>query len=462
MASESDTNMRELDNNIIYVSSKERTLADGTKIGKEQSVDYFVQKGIERYGEKKGIAPWYKGYNNETAYLMGLIVDNPILSGVLNTKCQILWGNGPKLHLKEKDEKGKIIFTEVSFDDWPSEIQDFYLYNEIDMLTYQMFQDHQFLGNYFIEMIFSKGSSQEEQKINELVKLKPESVRAYEAKSARGNIKKYAVSDSWHYQNMKKVENIKAFNHRDFRDRNMRFRKPDNLGKLLCHGKFKMPHFHYYTPPGWYGGRKWLEVQNQMPLFHSSNMLNMFGVRMIGYVNKTLIDRYKTLKNPSTGENFTEQEIMKLLVEVGNEHFTNPANAGKLLLTAYETDSQGKPIKEILWEPMTVDTNDEVGVKLNPIMNEAVTASTGTDASISGIIMNGKLSSGSEKAYSWNMEIQKGKILQNLVLKPLQFTHKFNQWDKLLKGKYEWRFAQQQMVTGDKDKNRMTEIQTEE
>jgi hypothetical protein len=125
--------------------------------------------------------------------------------------------------------------------------------------------------------------------------------------------------------------------------------------------------------------------------------------------------------------------------------FTNPVNVGKSLITGYITDHQGKPIKDILIEPIKLDINDSAYTALDPAINNKITSSVGVQAALAALITDKGMSSGSEMTQAWNIECAKAITTQNKILEPIRFIHRYNQWPDDL----EWGFENPSLVTKD-------------
>lgn len=408
---------------------------------------YLEQNSIPVNGSISHFEPWFKGTNNETHYLMHLLTNNPIVGGLIVTKCDILRGKCLTLFdMEERDKKGNPRPLELS--EFPSEIQEFYEYNELNLWAYQSFYSHESIGNCFSEFIFSKGSSKAKKKIIDINYLSPELMRAQKSKDKRGKVERYGVSNSWkHGLKLEDVERIPAFHHKDFY-RNGKFVGDIGAKKLIFHGKRNLPHLPVYSVPRWYGARNWIETQNLVPIFHKSNLANLFGLRMQMSISREIVNRLMA-QGDGKGNAYTEKQVLDNLAEMATKFFTNPENAGKTIATSHNYDHQGKIIKSIDFEKIDVDLKDDAYSKLDPVLKEAVTSSLGTSPTLAGIASGNNLPSGSEQRVSWNIEVTKGAFLRNLILKPLLFAHKFNGWGN----RYKWGFQDDKMVTLDEDKD---------
>jgi hypothetical protein len=421
------------------------------------SVLYQQTYSIPSNATHQQFEPWFTGGNNETAYLMHLLTNNPLVLGLIITKCDILRGRRLALFDKnEKDSKGRPAIVEL--DEYP-EIQDFYEYNDLNQWAYDAFMHHETVANAFSEGIFSKGSSQNDRQLIELATITPECVRAVRDKGVRKRIHHYGVSAQWSGGIIQKeVERIPAYDRKAFYNANREFQRSGHPNSVMFHMKRNLPHFPIYAVPRWYGARHWLETQNMVPIFHKSNLANMFGLRMQMNISRASIERMMAAGDGTAGSTYTEKEVLNKLAADSTKFFTNPNNAGKSLASAYELDDRGNVIKDLFFDKISVDMNDSAYSGLDSMMSQSVTSSMGTSPSLAGVITNNNLPSGSEQRYAWNIEVVKGAYIRDLILQPIRFAHKYNQWPSNL----EWGFEQDVMVTADQDANGTVPQQTPE
>lgn len=409
---------------------------------------YYDTYNIPTNTVHKMFIPWFQGTNNETAYLMHLIVNNPIIQGLIVTKCDILRGKRLTLfNTQEKDKDGNPVPLDLG--DFPPEIEDFYEFNQLNEKAYDAFYQHEALGNAFVEAIFAVGSSQSKKKVTELTLITGECVRAVQKRDTRQRIQAYGVSETWTSQMVQKnVEQIPAWYHKDFYNADRQFDRNTSLKNVMIHIKRNMPHFPFYTVPRFYGARHSMESQNLVPIFHKDNLENLFGLRMRVSISRELLER-KMEEGDGKGNKYSEKQVLDMFAGDATKFFTGPENAGKAVATVHNYDQQGKPVHDMLFEKISSDLKDDAYTKLDPMLNQAVTSSLGTSPSLAGIILKSNLPSGSEQRYAWNIEVVKGTAVRDLVLQPVRFAHKFNNWPKHLV----WGFEDAVMVTADEKKD---------
>lgn len=412
---------------------------------------------MERNWTSERILDWFEGDNNEPEFLMRLISDNPTLLGLLLTKCTILHGQGLKLFRVEDDGKQ----TPLPFHNWPEEIQDFYELNDLDTLTHQMFCDFEFLGNFFSHFRFAQGSSMSKKKIAYIDRISPNTIRAIKPDKETDPIKRFGIAPTWRQTETQKggtqfdkLIEIEAYQRRMFFSKEMFKFLPGSGTKnqLLYHGKRDLPGYPAYAIPQWYGARKHIELQNEIPGWHIANIINQFGARMKVSIDKNYIAKMCAKINPKTSKNYTEKEVKDSIAKMVRDLFTNPKNVGKTLLSGHLTDHQGNVIEDIIITPIKLDLKDDAYTALEDTINSKITSSVGVQAALASLVTDKKgMSSGSEQTQAWNIEAAKANSTQKLILKPINFIHRYNNWDKRLV----WGFPNPSLVTKDIDKSGM-------
>lgn len=399
---------------------------------------------VEKNWYDHDLFPWYKGQNNEPEYLTKLLTDNPTLMGLIFTKCIILTGQGLTLF---KDGQP------VKKEDYPEEIYEFCEFNDLDALTFSLFMDQEMLGNFFAELRFNNGSSEVAKQVREINRISPECVRAYKPKDEHGPIIRYAIASAWDLDNgdPEKVD-ISAYQRREFYSADRRF-APGSSGHsaVLWHGKRSVPGFPVYAPPQWYGARWHIELQNEIPRWHIANIINQFGIRVQVSIAERYIKAMAHTINPDTKKNYTEQEIKDKVATMVRDLMTNPKNVGKSLLSAHTFDHQGRPLRDIIIETISLDIKDDAYTRLEEVINNKITSSVGVQAALASLITDKGMSSGSELTQAWNIEAAKARRTQAQVLQLINFIHRYNRWGK----EYSWGFPNPSLVTKDIDKSGM-------
>jgi hypothetical protein len=289
---------------MVDVIGDEVKLSAGRDRGSEKINGVYYPSLVQvkaRNNIRVDMLPWYGNNNNEPEYLMTLIANNPTLLGLILTKCSILHGKGLTLYRVAGKEK-----TPLSLREYPEEIRDFVEYNQLSEWAYQAFCDFEMLGNCFPSLVFSKGSAIANipKRVLEINRISPECVRAYEPKDGFSQITRYAISSTWDIAaDINTFVDIAAYNHRAFFQDYKFAPGQGSANQVLWHIKRKMPGYPHYGIPHWYGARFHIELQNEIPRWHISNIVNQFGGRLQIHIHQKYIQKLQQEINPDTKGN---------------------------------------------------------------------------------------------------------------------------------------------------------------
>jgi len=381
------------------------------------------------------VVPWFQGANNMPEELINLASGNPILLGLLLTKAQVLHGSGLCLHTIGMD--GEVV--QLPRNKWPEEIRDFFDYNQLNKTSYLLLVDYLLTGNAFMQMIPTKGSARHPKKIIEVTRIQPGCVRILRPENGQ-EIQEYVVAGEWQGTASDLSRVIPAFRRKAF------FQKEQNGYKFkegsgswteaLLHIKVETTGYPYYGIPFWRGAADSVRLQNVIPHLHLSNLLNGFGARVSAQISDRYINTKRNETNPETNKAYSDQEIIQQVGKMIQELLTRPENVGKTLVTGFMTDHQGKRIPDIVIEKIAFDFGDKLYTKLEPLINEKVSASVGLLPHLSGLFKQGSMSSGSEIKYAWEAQKSLSSIDRSLILEPLNFILRYNGFGE----KYFWDF----------------------
>lgn len=401
---------------------------------------------VDKNGSPAEILPWYDGLNNEPEYLIKIVTDNPVALGLLFTKAQIQHGTGLGLYTLEAGE-----LRRLPRESWPEEILNFFEYNDLNGWAMGSMLDEALLGNFFSQLIFSKGSSLSPKKVVRVNRIDPTLVRALQPSKRRNDraIKEYVLAETWKdLRTITGLKKIRAYNRRDFHNPNTLAFTPhqSKYAEILWHGKMSLPGFPVYVPPRWYGARKSGELQNEIPHWHIANIVNMWGIRMRVSVNEEYIQSKLNTINPDTGENYKEEEIKKEIRDKFQDYCTSPQNVGKVMLdTFYYDPGQKEPRRGFIIDHIKIDLSDEAYTKISALTNSAFTSAWGVNPNLADVITTKGMSSGSEQTQAWNIQNAKSSYPRAMILQLLKFIHDFNGWGK----EYYWGFENPNLVTKD-------------
>lgn len=423
--------------------------------GSPLSASYYTAQGQPaKHDTHVNLVPWFSGSNNEVERLTYLVNNNPLLRGLIHTKAAIIAGQGLTLFRREGNE-----YIDVGLEEHLP-CKRFHERNELDTWAFTELLTHSWVGNFFSRVQFSAGNS----RVVRLEHINPEFVRAFAADDGTIRVKEYLIHGAWNNLPTGKIttgDTLPAWYADDFYDKKDKIITKAKAKTMLYHGRFRMPGMPYYATPEYYGALRWIELGNVLPGWHQANMANSNGMRLHIMASRSWIERklndLSGKVNPDTNSPYTEEDIMKALLKRFDGYFTKPENVGKTMASAFTLDASGKPVPEWIIQPISIDTKDDAYVKLGPMIDGAVTSAMGVDPSLAAILMNGKLSSGSEKRNAWNIEVMKSNSTRQLVLNLINLIHRFNRWPKNL----EWGFRDMTLETTDNSPSGMAIVDAE-
>lgn len=191
----------------------------------------------------------------------------------------------------------------------------------------------------------------------------------------------------------------------------------------------------YYPIPTWWGSWEWVELANQIPQFHKSNLQNSYNLRWHIQIPVDYFFDYEKY-NAATTE-VEKQEVMKSAAEREkafmndiNKFLAGLNNVGRTVFTKYELDKAlGKEYPGIKIEALQYDLKDEALLKLFDKANTAQITSQGLHPTLANIETQGRLSSGTEMRNAllmWLIINTPGA--RAMILKPLELVKKINGW----------------------------------
>jgi hypothetical protein len=214
----------------------------------------------------------------------------------------------------------------------------------------------------------------------------------------------YLLHHDWRNFRADQAKKLKAYDPKN----------PTKYGEFILHGRDWTPGQKYYDVPPYWGTRKWTEVSNKIPKFHSSGLDNGYNLK---YHIRIPLDYFNQFNTPEEKKR-AEYDLMANM----NEMLAGVENTDKVFVSKYGLDGMGKPLPG--WEIVPIENkmSDKAYDSVNQQANIAHTSGHGIDPSLAGIDTGGKFGgSGSEKRISYQLHIalrtpQKRKIL----LKPFQ------------------------------------------
>lgn len=196
----------------------------------------------------------------------------------------------------------------------------------------------------------------------------------------------------------------------------------------------------YYPIPSWWGSWEWIELANEIPQFHKSNLLNGYNIRWHIQIPHDYFLDYESYNQADTEAdkitvlNTAGQKEQAFLNNL-NDVLAGKANAGRTVVTKYELDrALGKEYPGIKIEPLNFDMKDKALLDLFEKSNTANISAQGIHPSLANIQTQGQLSSGTEirNAFLMWLIINTHRPRQ-MMLKPLELAKKVNNWPVAIK-----------------------------
>jgi hypothetical protein len=321
------------------------------------------------------IVPW--GANNlQPQDMLKLVFGNHIKPQLLLTSRDFLLGAGLGV-FKRNAVGGKIVMEPVidlEMEGWLDEMDAPFVLNSTAF-------NLEYFGNYFTNIVLNSSK-----KVEDMVPFDCTMVRAQETLQRKPE--RYYLHPDW--ANFKAADVVT----RPAYDR----KNPTKYGDFLYHGRDWTPGQKYYDSPAYWGTRKWTEVSNKIPTFHSKGLDNGYNLT---YHIKIPRDYFLQFGDKKAQE-AAEDEILNSMDDL----LSGVENAGKVFVSKFGVDNAGKPIPGWSIEPIENKMSDTAYESVNSQANIAHTSGHGIDPSLAGIDTGSKLGgSGSEKRISYQLHI---------------------------------------------------------
>jgi hypothetical protein len=187
------------------------------------------------------------------------------------------------------------------------------------------------------------------------------------------------------------------------------------------------PGYLYYPPASWHGVFDWLEVSNRIPSFKKAGMDNAMGFKyMIKIPNDYFLRLYKDEKR--------REEEKKAFEQALDEFLTGVDKTQKSLITYFEYDAMGKEKVGVQIVPIEDKTNYEAHLTDDERATSALVSAFRVSPTLANILIDNKLSSGSEILNAFNIHMTLNThVPRQYLLQPLYEVKKLNGWDKSIR-----------------------------
>lgn len=408
----------------------------------EQVCDDIGKKITITYGKNKtgAIKGWGKRNNTPTEREQ-LLADNNIVPELIRIKRDITVG-AELFPYRERIEDGKRVMDEVEM---PEPAKEFF--ERIDLQAYLTNAAKNLLlhANVFTEFVRDKGGL-----IYSIQSKESRHVRAGMF-DATGKIPAYYWRGNWGQkkdQSQFPISAIPAYT-----------KENDRQPIFMVHTGDDMLTDEYYYVPTWWGGKAWIELSNQIPVFHQSNLKHGYNIRYHIQIPKDYFADHSSGQLTPSLRKQAEEEAGKaktVFLNRMNEFLAGYQNAGRAVYTEYEINrAMGKEFPGIKIETVSVDLQDEALLKLFEKSNQANISAQGIHPTLANIETQGRLSSGSEirNAYLMYLAI-KTPMPRRILLKPINLVHKINNWGDGIK----WGFRDIEITKLDENPSATQEV----
>lgn len=360
--------------------------------------------------------------NQEPSTLLNLIANNNLLMPLLQTNIDFCLGDGVGL-FKKSIIKGQVNYERILNSEIESWMDENSYHDHLRKITTDLYM----LGNYASESLFSNNG-----KVLSVNQIMPTEFRTSIINNKR-IIEKYFIGD-WITKGDLKDKNI-VFSYEYFKDSK---KKPT---KCIIHGKKYFPGQHHYGIPIWWGVKNWINLANQIPLFHLAGLTKGYNIRWHVQIPANYFEQF-----PEKDRTKEEEELMQ-----GMDRFLSGANnAGKAFTSKY---GQNQPEWKIT--ALNAEIYDDAYKDIFMHSNTALSSANNIDPSLAGYDITGKLSSGSEKRNSYIIHTTlKTPYYRSIILKELNMVKMHNKWPADI----EFKFLDTELQTLDVNKSGSTNV----
>jgi len=241
-----------------------------------------------------------------------------------------------------------------------------------------------------------------------------EGIQSFDATVARALVTtkprpdRYALHHDWRNFKADEAQILPAYDPKN----------PSKFGECILHGRDWTPGQKYYDVPPYWGTRKWTEVSNKIPRFHSSGLDNGYNLKYHIRIPQGYFEQFGDAEKQKAAE----RDLMGAM----NEMLAGVENADKAFVSKFAVDAMGKALPG--WEIVPIDNkmSDKAYDSVNTQANIAHTSGHGIDPSLAGIDTGGKFGgSGSEKRISYQLHIAlRTPTKRKILLQTLRAAHK--------------------------------------
>lgn len=379
--------------------------------------------------------------------LRNIVSDNNLVPGIINRQLGLLWGQGPFLYNLQyiNGEISRVWQEDKDIENWLKS-WDYQTYLRACAI------DYLHLGGFFDAKFLTRaGRLGQTKKISHLehIPAKNALLEWPESRDPR-DVKHIIVGDVEHYFQTTGATRYPVY-------------VPSDPGKHRCSASYN--HLYsfcrdFYSMPAFWGALRWIIKGSEIPTifkYVTDNSINL------AYHVHSPQQYWDTKRNtiheahPEWSDNEIEDEIRRLTEEFllkMTDVLSGKENAGKMLHTIDLYDDNGNSISWKI-EPIEQKMKDfvETQLKISEASTSAITSGMGLHPSLSNIMVNGKLASGSELLYAFKLYLSSDvDIASSIILEPINQAIAFNFPDKNLKLGFYHRSVKSEEATSPKDR----------
>lgn len=336
---------------------------------------------------------------------------NNIVPGLMDFKVDMIVGKGLYVYREIVDEKGNIKEEPII----DTEIQDWLDAWNVDDYLLEQTTDVVWVEGIFTQYILNKARKG-------IAKLQHVNAEECRLTIHEKNVSKNIIVANWGASKKSEISYIPYAKLNDLSAEEI-------LKQNISMSYLKKPSFgfRYYNYPLYIGALEaWIPLANEIPRFHLSVMQNSLNIKYHIQIPIESLDAVRKLKGYD--ETKLDEWLKTKLDEIDNV-LSGATNAGKSFYSFTRSDMSGKELGG--WQIKPIENNikemSEAFIKLIQESNSMLTAAFGVDPSIANIQTPGKLSSGSDKLYGYNIHINTRTYSpRRIVLQPLNTALKIN------------------------------------
>lgn len=393
-------------------------ISNPSKVDWEKDATIVMGKKVVPYGEN----------NNLPDVIRDIMDDNNLAPGILQREKGLLYGDGPRLY---KEEYSPISGGNAEGKGGSGEIRRVWLEDKevndwLNSWNYKRFIDMAMVEYKYMDGVFAKRYLNRGSRIGHKPYIKNlEVVPSTDARLA------------WPETGAKRLENVKHIYTGDFSNNCYQtgiatypvydpFNPFAHKVSIAYHNKYSFAR-QFYSVPSYYGSLKWIKRSSDIPdvLAH----LGENGITSAYHIHspaKYWEDKREKLEKKYPEE--TDAQIDTRLDDIKDEFFkklakvlTGKKNAGKFIDTVDFHDEDGN-LCEWKIESLDQQIKDFITsqIKISEKADSATTSGMGLHPSLSNIIVNGQLSSGSQMLYALKLYLASDTTIpEEVIFEPI-------------------------------------------